>query len=332
LNNSILDIRNLKVRFNTFNGVVQAVRGVGFHIGEGETLAIVGESGCGKSVTALSIMRLIDAPGEIYEGTITLNGKNLIQCSEKQLLNIRGKEVSMIFQDPMTCLNPTMKIGHQIEESLKKHRKIRDSDSNKMAIELLQSVKIPNAEFRINQFPFQFSGGMRQRAMIAVALSCNPSLLIADEPTTALDVTIQSQIIDLLNDIQNDTQLSILLITHDLGVVADIAERVAIMYAGKILEEGNVEEVYYNPKHPYTIGLLNSVPKFVDNERVRLQQINGTPPDLINPPKACPFIYRCNHAMRICGVIYPDKYQIKDDHYVNCWLMHKKFKKIIEDS
>src|SRR5690625_875298 len=288
----VLEVKNLSVSFHTYGGEVQAVRNVNFDLYEGETLAIVGESGSGKSVTAQSIMQLIATPpGEYKSGSILLDGVDLLQKSEGQMQAIRGQEIGMIFQDPMTSLNPTMRIGKQITEGLFKHQRMSKQDAHNRAIELLRLVGIPNPERRIKQFPHEFSGGMRQRAMIALALSCNPKILIADEPTTALDVTIQAQILELLREIQEETKTAIILITHDLGVVANAADRVAVMYGGKIVETGTVDELFYEPKHPYTWGLLGSMPKLND-AREELQSIPGTPPDLKDPPKGSTFAAR----------------------------------------
>src|SRR5690625_2374624 len=271
----VLEVKDLSVSFHTYGGEVQAVRNVNFDLYEKETLAIVGESGSGKSVTVQSIMRLLAMPpGEFKTGSILLDGEDLTQKSEKQMEQIRGQEIGMIFQDPMTSLNPTMRIGKQITEGLVKHQTMTKKEADERGIELLKLVGIPNPERRINQYPHEFSGGMRQRAMIAIALSCNPKILIADEPTTALDVTIQAQILDLLRDIQEETNTAIILITHDLGVVANAAHRVAVMYGGKVVETGTVDEIFYNPKHPYTWGLLGSMPK-MDNKGKELQAIPG---------------------------------------------------------
>lgn len=285
----LLEVKDLTVSFDTYGGKVQAVRGVNFDLYKGETLAIVGESGSGKSVTTKALMGLIPSPpGNIEKGEILFDGKNLAKLSEKEMTKIRGKDISMIFQDPMTSLNPTMKIGNQIMEGLIKHQRMNRTDAKKRAIELLELVGIPNAQERIKQYPHQFSGGMRQRVVIAISLACNPKILIADEPTTALDVTIQAQILDLMKDLQKKTEASIIFITHDLGVVANVADRVAVMYAGKIVEIGTVDDIFYNPKHPYTWGLLGSMPT-LDNTEEELVAIPGSPPDLINPPKGDAF-------------------------------------------
>lgn len=319
----LLKVENLKVSFDTYAGEVQAVRGVDFHVDVAETLAIVGESGCGKSVTAQTIMQLIPMPpGRIKDGKAIFNGKDLVKFSDRQMEAVRGRDISMIFQDPMTSLNPTMRVGKQIMEGLIKHQKMSKSEAAKKAIEMLHLVGIPKPEKRINQYPHEYSGGMRQRAMIAIALACNPKLLIADEPTTALDVTIQAQIIDLMQDLQKRLDTAIIIITHDLGVVADIADRIAVMYAGIIIETGTADEIFYNPQHPYTWGLLQSVPRLDKMEKHRLVPIDGTPPDLFAPPVGCPFAARCDYAMPICAKQMPEKTDLTDIHYVRCWLKH----------
>ncbi|WDV46225.1 ABC transporter ATP-binding protein [Clostridiaceae bacterium M8S5] len=319
----LLKVDNLKVSFDTYAGEVQAVRGVSFYVNVGETLAIVGESGCGKSVTAQSIMQLIPMPpGRIKEGSAVFNGKDLVKFSDRQMESVRGRDISMIFQDPMTSLNPTMKIGDQIVEGLIKHQKMKKSKAWKKAVEMLHLVGIPKPDKRAKQYPHEFSGGMRQRAMIAIALACNPKLLIADEPTTALDVTIQAQIIDLMQDLQKKMDTAIIIITHDLGVVADIADRIAVMYAGIIIETGTANEVFYNPQHPYTWGLLQSVPRLDIGDKMRLVPIDGTPPDLFAPPVGCPFAARCDYAMQICKKEMPDHTNMTDSHSVRCWLKH----------
>lgn len=321
--NAILDVKDLRVSFDTYAGEVKAVRGVSFHVNKGEALAIVGESGCGKSVTAQSTMKLIPMPpGKIKGGSVKFNGKELTKLTDKQMESIRGSEISMIFQDPMTSLNPTMKIGKQIMEGLIKHQRMSKSDAKNKAIEMLDMVGIPNPDKRVEQYPHEFSGGMRQRAMIAIALACNPKLLIADEPTTALDVTIQAQILELMKDLQEKLDTSIILITHDLGVVADIAQRVVVMYAGKVIESGTLDEVFYQGKHPYTWGLLRSVPRLDTQKKDKLVPIEGTPPDLFSPPKGCPFAARCDYAMPICREEMPEKTFVSEDHFVKCWLQH----------
>lgn len=324
----ILDVNDLHVSFHTYAGEVKAVRGVTFELNKGESLAIVGESGSGKSVTSQTIMRLIpEPPGEIVNGEILFNGRDLTKLSNKEMQAIRGSEIGMIFQDPMTSLNPTMTIGKQITEGLMKHQGLTKVESQKRAIELLEIVGIPNPEARVSQYPHQFSGGMRQRVMIAMALSSDPKLLIADEPTTALDVTIQAQIIDLMKDLQHKMDTSIIMITHDLGVVADIAQRVVVMYAGTVIESGTLDDIFYNPQHPYTWGLLKSVPRIDSKEREKLVPILGTPPDLIDPPKGCPFAPRCDYAMKVCDQM-PEETTVNDGHRVKCWLQHPMAPKV----
>ncbi len=295
----ILEVKDLHVAFDTYAGEVKAVRGVDFYLRKGETLAIVGESGSGKSVTSKSIMRLIpDPPGRIVKGEVLFEGRDLVKLREKEMQTIRGSEISMIFQDPMTSLYPSMTVGKQIVEGLVKHLRLGKLAAKQRALELLKLVGIPNPEIRVSQYPHQFSGGMRQRVVIAVALACNPKVLIADEPTTALDVTIQAQILDLMKDLQKQMNMAIILITHDLGVVANIAQRVAVMYAGNIIETGTVDEIFYQPKHPYTWGLLASMPK-LHTKKGELLAIAGTPPDLVSPPLGCPFARRCPYVMEV---------------------------------
>lgn len=324
----LLEVKDLSVSFNTYNGEVQAVRGVSFDLNEGETLAIVGESGSGKSVTSSTLMGLLPKPaGIIKSGQILFQGEDLVKKSEKEMQKIRGKEISMVFQDPLSSLNPTMKIGNQIIEGLIKHQGMNRAEAKKKAIELLDQVGIPHPEIRVNQFPHQFSGGMRQRVVIAIALACNPKILIADEPTTALDVTIQAQILELMKEIQRDTKTSIIFITHDLGVVANVADRVAVMYAGKIVEIGTVDDVFYNPKHPYTWGLLGSMPT-LDADDEELYTIPGTPPDMLNPPKGDAFAPRNEFALEIDEVMEPPMFKVSDTHYAATWLLHKNAPKI----
>ncbi|PRR76849.1 Oligopeptide transport ATP-binding protein OppD [Clostridium liquoris] len=320
----LLEVKDLKVSFHTYAGEVQSVRGVSFDLEKGETLAIVGESGCGKTITSKSIMRLIATPpGEIKKGSqIFFEGKDVLKMSDKELRDLRGEDISMIFQDPMTSLNPTMKIGNQIAESLIIHRGMNKKEALKEAVKMLKVVNIPNAEKRSKQYPHEFSGGMRQRAMIAIALACNPKILIADEPTTALDVTIQAQIMDLIKELQNKLDTAVILITHDLGVVASVASRIQVMYAGMIIERGTTEEIFYNPKHPYTWALLQSVPRLDTKHKNQLYSIKGTPPDLLKPPVGCPFASRCEYCMQICRDEMPEITKISDTHSVQCWLQH----------
>lgn len=328
----ILSVKNLHVTFSTFGGEVKAVRGVNFDLRRGETLAIVGESGCGKSVTSNAIMGLIAKPaGRIANGEIIFNGRNVTKLSEKKMRAIRGVDISMIFQDPMTALNPTLTVGTQMVEGLKQHKKVSLQEAKKKALEILDLVGIPNPEERFKQYPHQFSGGMRQRIVIAIAIICEPELLIADEPTTALDVTIQAQILELFEKIQKKTNVAIILITHDLGVVAKIADRIAVMYAGKIVETGNKRDIFYRPQHPYTQGLLDSVPR-LDMQGGKLEPIEGTPPDLFAPPKGCPFAARCKYAMEVCEHIYPNNSHVSEHHDVNCWLQDERAKKMLAKS
>ena len=322
----VLKIEDLHVSFDTYAGEVQSVRGVSLQVNEGEVLAIVGESGCGKSVTAKTIMKLNPMPpARIKKGTITLCGKDIVAASEKEMQGIRGQLVSMIFQDPMTCLNPTMKVGKQITETLHKHKKLSGAKCREEAIHLLKMVQIPNAEDRARQYPHEFSGGMRQRAMIAMALSCNPKLLIADEPTTALDVTIQAQIMQLMGKIREETGTAIILITHDLGVVANLADRVAVMYAGKVVEQGTSQDIFYRASHPYTAALLRSLPTVETKHDEELISIPGTPPDLFAPPKGCAFASRCEHCMKICKNHQPPVFEVTQGHTASCWLLHPDY-------
>ncbi|GIN20824.1 MAG TPA: ABC transporter ATP-binding protein [Bacillus bacterium] len=320
---NILEVKDLHVSFHTYAGEVKAVRGVNFSVGQGETVAIVGESGCGKSVTAKSIMRLLPSPPVQYkQGSIEFQGKDLFDVTEKEMQRMRGNQISMIFQDPMTSLNPTSKIGSQIMEAILKHNDISKKAAIEKAIDMLSLVGIPQPDKRVHQYPHEFSGGMRQRAMIAMALACNPRLLIADEPTTALDVTIQAQILELMKKIQKETGTSIILITHDLGVVAEVADRVVVMYAGQVVETGTVKELFANPQHPYTMGLLNSIPRLDMDKNQPLSPIIGTPPDLIDPPEGCPFYARCQYAMRVCKNNDPDLEEVRTNQYAACWLHH----------
>jgi oligopeptide transport system ATP-binding protein len=320
---NILQVKDLEISFNTYGGEVQAVRSVSFDLRRGETLAIVGESGSGKSVTAKSIMRLLPEANSIIKGgEAVFEGQNLLSLSEKQMQGIRGSKIAMVFQDPMTSLDPTMRVGRQITESLKKHLGMSGSRANERAVELLEMVGIPNAEDRVSQYPHQFSGGMRQRVVIAIALACDPQILIADEPTTALDVTIQAQILELLRDLQERIGTSVILITHDLGVVAQTAHRVAVMYAGKVVETGTVREIFYNPQMPYTWGLLSSIPLPTADRSQDLIPIPGSPPDMIDPPTGCPFTPRCPYAMQICAEEMPDYTTFSAEHRAACWLHH----------
>ncbi|MCO4830730.1 MAG: ABC transporter ATP-binding protein, partial [Gammaproteobacteria bacterium] len=297
----LLEVSNLSVEFETYGGVVKAVRGVDFSVDAGEVLAIVGESGCGKSVTVQSIMGIIPMPpGKITGGSAKLKGEEILGLQAQAANQFRGKEIGMIFQDPMTSLNPTMTIGAQIAETLKVHRGLSTQQASEIASELLIRTRIPEAQKRLNQYPFEFSGGMLQRAMIAQSLACSPSLLIADEPTTALDVTIQAQILDLLKELQSRDGMAIILITHDLAVVARTAQNVCVMYAGQIVEQGSVDDIFYKSAHPYTLGLKLAMPSNVSQQNKKLEPIPGSPPDLFSPPSGCGYAARCPHAMRIC--------------------------------
>lgn len=318
----LLEICDLKTSFFTHAGEVKAVGGVSFSLNKGEALGIVGESGSGKSVTMMSLMRLLPDTGKITNGEILFEGKDLTKISEKEMQNVRGNEIGMIFQDPMTSLNPVIKIGPQIMEPLIIHKKISKEAAKKEAIRILSLVGIPSPEKRFNQYPHEFSGGMRQRAMIAMAISCMPKLIIADEPTTALDVTIQAQILELMKDLKEKLNTSIILITHDLGVVADVCNRINVMYGGIVIESGTTKEIFYNSKHPYTWGLLKSIPNPKSETKERLKPIEGQPPDLLKPPIGCPFASRCDYAMKICIEKRPEDFQISDSHKAACWLNH----------
>ncbi|PKR86358.1 ABC transporter ATP-binding protein [Heyndrickxia camelliae] len=325
----LLKVSNLEVNFKTYGGEVQAVRDVSFHVNKGEIMAIVGESGSGKSVTVQTIMDLIPTPpGKIKGGSILFQGKDLLKLSKKEMRKLKGSKISMVFQDPMTSLNPTMKVGKQIEEAILNHQQVSQGQARKKAVEMIKLVGIPNPEERYHQYPHEFSGGMRQRAMIAIALACNPELLIADEPTTALDVTIQAQVLNLMKDLQEKTNTAIILITHDLGVVAETAQRVAVMYAGVIIETGSVEDIFESPKHPYTWGLLESIPNFEAEEKERLVPIEGSPPDLFNPPKGCPFAARCKYAMEVCVDYMPPEFEMGEGHTAKCWLNDERAPKL----
>ncbi len=320
----ILTVDDLRVSFRVRGGEVQAVRGVSFSMDKGEALAIVGESGSGKSVTAQSIMRLIPTPPGVFkDGSIVFEGSDLLKKTEKQMESVRGRDIGMIFQDPMTSLNPTMTIGGQIIEVLVRHQNMSRGDAEKRAVEMLRIVGIPNPEARVKQYPHEFSGGMRQRAMIAIALSCDPTLLIADEPTTALDVTIQAQILQVMKDMQEKLGTSIILITHDLGIVADMCDKVIVMYAGQVVERGDKFEIFRNPQHPYTQGLLKSLPRMDQRKDEPLIPIEGTPPDMANPPHGCPFAARCPHAMEVCVEVDPYMFTHSPTHESKCWLHAK---------
>lgn len=325
----LLDVQDLTIGFDSYAGRVTAVNNIKFQLFPGEALGIVGESGCGKSATAQAIMRLISTPpGRYLNGRILFNDLDLLKVPESQLETIRGNEISMVFQDPMTSFNPVLTIGRQIAESLELHHALTKIDALNQAVEMLRLVGIPAPEQRIRAYPHQFSGGMRQRAMIAMALACHPKLLIADEPTTALDVTIQAQILDLLKKVQTDYATAIIYISHDLGTVAQLCSRVLVMYAGKIIEAGLVQDIFHRPSHPYTRGLLKSMPRLNTPQRQRLTAIAGQPPDLLQPPSGCPFHPRCSHAMKVCAEHYPGTTKLTPAHQVNCWLQHPEAPKL----
>ena len=316
----LLEVQDLHTQFFTRDGVVRAVDGVSFQLSAGETLGLVGESGCGKSVTALSLMRLIpQPPGKITEGAITFDGQDVLKMDDDEVRGIRGNNIAMIFQDPMTSLNPVLTISRQISEALELHLKMDRSEARKRTVELLELVGIPSAKKRLDDYPHQFSGGMRQRVMIAMALSCNPTLLIADEPTTALDVTIQAQILDLMRTLQKDTGAGVIMITHSMGVVAGMADRIQVMYAGHIVETASTEEIFGNPRHPYTVGLMKSIPRLDAQRKSKLEPIRGLPPDLIDLPDMCPFVPRCNYAREKCEQKRPPLLDVAPGHYSACW-------------
>lgn len=317
----ILLVKNLHTCFYTQDGVVKAVDGISFDLHEGEALGIVGESGSGKSVSALSIMQLIPCPpGQITADSITFEGQNLLALDKKKMRQIRGAKIAMIFQDPMTSLNPVLKVGWQIAESLKLHLGMTKAEARRRAIELLQMVGIPSGRERIDDYPHQFSGGMRQRVMIAMAIACNPRLLIADEPTTALDVTIQAQIVDLIKRLRSETDTSVIWITHDLGIIAGLCDRVNVMYAGRIVESGPVRSIYYRPSHGYTVGLLKSIPRLNEEQKIRLIPIDGVPPDLLDTPALCPFLPRCTLSQEVCHHEPPAMHEIEASHITACWV------------
>jgi oligopeptide transport system ATP-binding protein len=317
----LLEVKNLKTQFFTQDGVVHAVNGISYTVDKGETLAIVGESGCGKSVSVMSLIRLIpQPPGKIVDGEVWFEGQDLLKLKEEELRHIRGNKIAMIFQDPMTSLNPVLTIGRQITEALELHLRMNKEQSRKRAVQLLEMVGIPGAEARLNDYPHQFSGGMRQRVMIAMGLSCDPQLLIADEPTTALDVTIQAQIVDLVAHLKDELGMAIIWITHDLGVVAGMAERVIVMYAGFIIEEAMVHDLYARPLHPYTLGLLRSIPRLDLGRQKRLVPVEGLPPDLLELPNQCPFAPRCNFAVERCWQENPPLKTVMPNHTAACWV------------
>ncbi|MBQ6371503.1 MAG: ABC transporter ATP-binding protein [Oscillospiraceae bacterium] len=320
----LVDIKNERLSFFTPAGEVKALNDVSLYLEDGEVLGIVGESGSGKSVTSYSIMGITADPGRIIGGTVTFNGHHIEKLSEKEMRKIRGKEVSMIFQDPMTSLNPVYTIGNQIEEAILLHTDKSRTEARERAVELLRLVGINEPEKRIKQYPHELSGGMRQRVMIAIALACEPKLLIADEPTTALDVTIQAQILELIMELKEKLGMAVILITHDLGIVSSMCDRIAVMYAGKVIECGSTDNIFYEPKHEYTRGLLRSVPRLDEKESQRLVAIEGTPVDMLNPPAGCPFAPRCPKCMKICLREMPPYTYFSDIHYSACWLNQKE--------
>jgi oligopeptide transport system ATP-binding protein len=325
----LLTVSDLSTHFFTHAGVVKAVNGVSFTLDRGKTLGIVGESGSGKTVAALSIMRLVpDPPGKVVAGTVLLKERDLLELADDEIREVRGNDIAMIFQDPMTSLNPVFKVGTQIAEAIIQHQGKSKRDSWKMAVELLDKVGIPDAAARVKQYPFEFSGGMRQRAMIAMAISCNPDILIADEPTTALDVTIQAQIIDVVTEMQVQYDSGVIIITHDLGVVAQMADDVMVMYGGRTIEHGPVDELFYNAHQPYTWGLLGSLPRLDETERQRLTPIKGQPPNLLLLPDGCPFAGRCSYVMPVCANQFPELEIVGPDHGVHCWIPRHKREEI----
>jgi peptide/nickel transport system ATP-binding protein len=327
----LLSVDDLRVSFATEEGIVQAVDGVSLDLAAGEVLAVVGESGCGKSVTAMTLMGLTRSPNARFEGTADYKGTELIGASEDDLRRVRGAEIAMIFQDPMTSLNPVLRVGDQIVEQIQEHEGVPDQQARERAVELLERVGIPRARERVDNYPFEFSGGMRQRVMIALALSCNPSVLIADEPTTALDVTIQAQILQRIRELREETGAAVILVTHDLGVVADIADRIAVMYAGRIVEQGTLDEIFYDPQHPYTWGLLGSITRVDKPRPERLPAIAGLPPSLADRPEGCHFRPRCPHEYAECTKVPPLEARVdgQTDHRDRCWLSvdEKRFKR-----
>ena len=326
----ILEVKNLRVSYHTYAGEVKSVRGVTFSLNKGEAIAIVGESGCGKSVTAKSIMGLIKAPqGEIKKDSeILYNGTNILNYDKKQWKNYKGGECAIIFQDALASLNPTMRVGKQIMENLMGHKNMTKKEAQKEAVEMLRLVGIPEPEKRVRQYPHEFSGGMRQRVMIAIAFACDPKILICDEPTTALDVTIQGQILDIIKGLQKKNDTSVIMITHDLGVVANIAQRIAVMYSGVIVESGTCEDIFYRPRHPYTWALIQSVPRLDLKNKQELATIPGTPSDLLNPPAGCPFCTRCSYCMPICKEAMPEATDFGNGHTASCWLHHPMAPKV----
>ena len=319
----LLEVNDLAVSFFTYAGEVQAVRGVSWYLDKNETIALVGESGCGKSVTIQTVMGLLQSPGRVIGGSVRFEGRDMLALNAKELRQIQGNRMSMIFQDPLSYLNPTMRVGEQIAESYRLHHKVSRAEAEARVLDMMRLISFPEPERNMRAYPHQLSGGMRQRIMVAMALICNPQVLFADEPTTALDVTIQAQIIELMNSLKEKLNTAIVLITHDLGVVANMAQRIYVMYAGKIVERGSAKDIFYRPKHPYTWGLLASVPRLDAEQDRDFRYIPGTPPDLLNPPKGCPFAARCRYACRACVTDMPEETAFDtQDHRASCWLYH----------
>ena len=319
----LLEVNDLAVSFFTYAGEVQAVRGVSWHLDKNETIALVGESGCGKSVTIQTVMGLLQSPGRVIGGSVRFEGRDMLALNAKELRQIQGNRMSMIFQDPLSYLNPTMRVGEQIAESYRLHHKVSRAEAEARVLDMMRLISFPEPERNMRAYPHQLSGGMRQRIMVSMALICNPQVLFADEPTTALDVTIQAQIIELMNSLKEKLNTAIVLITHDLGVVANMAQRIYVMYAGKIVERGSAKDIFYRPKHPYTWGLLASVPRLDAEQDRDFRYIPGTPPDLLNPPKGCPFAARCRYACRACVTDMPEETAFDtQDHRASCWLYH----------
>jgi oligopeptide transport system ATP-binding protein len=328
---TLLEVKNLTTSFHISVGTVQAVRNVSFHLDMGESLGVVGESGSGKSVTMLSVMGLLPQYAEVTADLIKFGGIDMLKLDASEFRKIRGGDIGMIFQDPMTSLNPLYTVENQLTEPLRIHRKMSKAEARKTALDLLKRVDIPNPEQRLSQYPHEFSGGMRQRVMIAMAVACQPKLVIADEPTTAQDVTIQAQVLELLSNLKNETNTSIVMITHDLGVIASMCRRILVMYGGIVCEQGTAREIFYEPKHPYTWGLLHSIPKLNHKKGEKLIPITGTPPDMLRPPKGCPFAPRCPYAMPVCQKYLAPETVVSDTHFVACHLMHPKAPKIVRE-
>lgn len=331
MNDTILQVNNLEVSFFTHVGEVRAVRDVTFSVKKGEILGIVGESGSGKSTVLLAVMSLLQHPGKIKAGEILFENDDLAKKSNREMQHIRGRKISMIFQDPMSSLNPVFTVGNQIAETIITHEHVSRSEANKRVLELLELVRIPSAKTRINSYPHEFSGGMRQRAMIALALACSPQMLLADEPTTALDVTIQAQMMDLLRDIRKETNTTIILVTHDLGVVSEMCDRVQVMYGGRLMEEAACRDIFDRPGHPYTKGLLRSIPNVKKGSRERLKPIDGSPPDLITPFDGCPFAFRCSHTMNLCMESCSKEWEIGEMHRCACHLCNPEVKALLDE-